>query len=70
VTPRPILRRPTTKWELPDGRTLNLVHEDDLVNIPFGITMTSILGEEAVVGKDPMDMDTRGGYTAWGFVAD
>jgi hypothetical protein len=32
--------------------------------------MTSILGEEAVVGKDPMDMDTRGGYTAWGFVAD
>ena len=48
------------------NRKLYLIHESDYNNWPDGVELTSILGEKVIKGKDRIDMDTRGGYLAYG----
>lgn len=50
-----------------DGK-LMLITADMLRDIPNGETLTCIDGTTAVKGKDVIDMDTRGGLLAYGFV--
>ena len=73
------LTRPTSPWlieqngiiPVPEemiGRTVDLVHIDDVDNLNDGTILFSIFGQKAVVGKDEIDTDNRSGYIAWGFL--
>ncbi len=57
-------------WALEDGSTrhLHLLTPEELLEVPAGAVLTSIMGNNATVGKDDIDDDTRYGYTAWGFI--
>lgn len=50
------------------GKTIGLVHVDDLPNIPVDTLLLSVYGHPAVVGAEDSDIDddTRGGYLAYG----
>jgi hypothetical protein len=52
-----------TLWD-DDG--LWLFTPTELAQLPDGIELTSISGDTAIKGADPIDEDTRFGYTAWG----
>lgn len=55
-------------WTLNDGRVIQLVTLDEFTTLAHGTKLISILGEEVVVGEDPIDSDTRMGYLAYGFL--
>ena len=57
-------------WKLKDGRTIYLIKETDLRDIPKGTILHDIFGERAEVGKDDIDLDTRGGYLAYGILSE
>lgn len=74
-----MLRMPTAAWTIEDwnvipeglrGRILHLIHEDDLPNIPVGTELVSVIGDRCVLGCEPMTLDARDGYLAWGFLDD
>lgn len=50
------------------GSGLMLITPAQLASLPVGTVVTSIFGEEKIVGVDVIDNDTRGGHTAWGFI--
>lgn len=55
-------------WKLNDGskRVIRLLTPEELkVTLP-GTMLLDIFGKVAVVGKDDIDTDTRGGYLAYG----
>lgn len=56
-------------WTLDDGRVIRLLTPRELLRVPDGTVLTSILGERMVKGTDPIDDDTRGGYLAFGIEA-
>jgi hypothetical protein len=45
---------------------LFLFTPDEFAQLPDGLSLTSIMGNKKVKGKDDIDMDTRFGHTAWG----
>lgn len=45
---------------------LYLIPKSDFDNWPDGVVLTSISGNRVIKGKDPIDMDTRGGLLAFG----
>ena len=66
----PIVKDPPAGFELnPNGRwgNLSLITPDQLKQLPEGTMLQSINGEEAIVGIDDIDGDTRGGFLAYGF---
>lgn len=62
MTVEEALERGMCSW---DG-DLYLIPESDFDNWPQGVVLTSILGNRVIKGKDPIDMDTRGGLLAFG----
>lgn len=54
------------RWKLDDGRTIWLLTEKEFDNLPNDTKLISILGEVVTKGIDTIDMDTRGGYIAFG----
>lgn len=46
-----------------------LLTKEEFENVPIGTTLMCIDGKEAVKGIDYIDMDTRFGLIAYGFVA-
>lgn len=48
------------------GEVIDLLTPTQLHRLPLGTMVLSIFGEEKVVGRDSIDEDTRGGFTAWG----
>lgn len=55
-------------WEKSTG--LRLIPLWALNMISDGEELTSISGRKVIVGEDDIDLDTRGGCVAWGFVKD
>jgi len=61
-------------WKLDDGRELELIMPEDFYALPLGTQLYSIFGEvvEKAIDSDQsgsknyIDMDTRGGYMAYG----
>jgi hypothetical protein len=53
-------------WVTPDGTRLKLIHEDEFHTIPNGHVLFCIDGKRVVKGTDYIDLDTRGGYLAYG----
>jgi len=52
------------RWSKDDD--LYLFTVDEYNQLPDGIELTCIDGDKLVKGKDHIDMDTRGGYIAFG----
>jgi hypothetical protein len=50
------------------GTTIWLLQPETVEALPDGTRVISINGEEKIKGKDHLDDDTRGGYTAWGLL--
>lgn len=50
------------------GKTIGLIHEADLANVPDGTLLLSVFGHPAIVGAEDseIDNDTRGGYLSFG----
>jgi hypothetical protein len=46
--------------------TIELQTPEQIAALPNGTVLRSINGETAVKGRDPIDLDTRYGRTAWG----
>ena len=61
-------KRVKQPYELKDKRVIHLIHIDDYKSIPNGTVLTDIFGEDCIVGKDYIDLDTRGGYLAYGIL--
>lgn len=51
-----------TRWD----EHLWLFTPEELAQLPQGTRVTSIMGDSKIKGQDPLDEDTRFGYTAWG----
>lgn len=56
-------------WTLKDGRILLLLTEEQLNALPDGTRLVSIAGQEVEKGVDYIDLDTRGGWLAYGHVS-
>lgn len=54
-------------WKLDNGVIIRLLKPETIENLPDGMTLINIFGKKAVTGRDKIDMDTRFGYTAWGY---
>jgi len=54
------------QYNLDDGHTIWLLTEEEFKTLPNGTKLISILGEVVTKGIDNIDMDTRGGYLAFG----
>lgn len=52
-------------WNLADKK-IQLLKPEELVCLPAGTVLYSIMGERVVVGTDYIDDDTRMGYIAYG----
>ncbi|MAZ47558.1 MAG: hypothetical protein CME65_03280 [Halobacteriovoraceae bacterium] len=52
------------------GATLRLLRPDQLSEIPEGTVLTAIDGERVIVGVNDIDLMTRRGHIAYGFVED
>ena len=53
-------------WPIDDTRAIDLLTPKQLATLPRGTVVTTLDGDTAVVGRDPIDDDTRAGFTAWG----
>lgn len=53
-------------WRLDSGDYIDLLTPAQLHRLPRGTVVTSIMADVKVVGRDEIDEDTRGGFTAWG----
>jgi hypothetical protein len=59
-------------WRIDDGlashrgEIIELLTPEQITALPPGTVVISIFGEEKLVGTDHIDLDTRGGRTAWG----
>ncbi len=54
-------------WKLPDGRRhIHLLTPGEVRALPRPTLLWSIAGDAQNAGL--ADLDTRGGYTAWGFI--
>ncbi len=62
------MERTTQIWTLKDGRKIQLIHETELKEIKDGTVLTDIFGESHIKGEDEIDLDTRGGYLAYGIL--
>jgi hypothetical protein len=66
----PLVRTPPAGMELsPQGHYggMTLITPAQLRQLPKGTVLHNIFGEEAIVGVDRIDGDTRGGFLAYGF---
>jgi len=55
------------QYKLDDGHTIWLLTKEEFKTLPNGTKLISILGEVVTKGIDDIDdMDTRGGYLAFG----
>ena len=54
------------EWKFADGRIIWLLTEEEFQALPNGTKLISIFGEVVTKGIDYIDMDTRGGYIAFG----
>ncbi len=54
------------RWELDDGRVMNLLTPEDLKSITDGTELLCIDGSTVIKGEDELDNDTRSGYLAYG----
>jgi hypothetical protein len=52
-------------WKLPTGEELRLMTLEELRGLPDGTVLVDIFGQHAVVGRDEIDTDTRGGFVAY-----
>lgn len=57
-----------TIWKLEDRREIRLITPIELKGLPKNTILYDIFGEQAIVGEDEIDLDTRGGYLAYGFL--
>lgn len=57
-------------WTLDDGRRMQLVTLEDFKALPKGTVLLDIFGKPHTKGVDYIDDDTRGGYLAFGLLAD
>lgn len=55
-------------WKLKDGRTIRLITPTELKFLHDGEVLYSIDGDVHILGKDPIDDDTRFGYLAYGIM--
>lgn len=55
------------RWDEADD-PLWLLTPDEFAMVPDGSTLVCISGETGVKGRDEIDLDTRGGCIAWGFL--
>lgn len=69
------VRKNTGGWwtfteDLPDyvGKHMHLLTEEELLALPDGVRLVSIMGDQKVTGLSEIDLDTRYGHTAWGEV--
>ena len=53
-------------WDQSERPILLLLNLPLFEGLPNGTILHSINGETAVKGKDDIDLDTRGGFIAWG----
>jgi len=53
-------------WKLATGEELRLITLEELKELPDGTVLVDIFGQRAVVGRDEIDTDTRGGFVAYG----
>lgn len=51
-----------------DMANIILLTPAQLLAVPDGTVLYSIMGEKVIKGKDYIDDDTRGGYLAYGFL--
>jgi hypothetical protein len=61
------LLQPGGMYNSKGTRPLQLITEAQLKQLPDGTQLTSITGEKAIKGFDNIDLDTRGGFIAFGF---
>jgi hypothetical protein len=61
----PKSRQNNISWDA-GNNPLWLFTPKEICELPLGFIITSISGKEARIGIDPIDMDTRFGYTAFG----
>jgi hypothetical protein len=57
-------------WDDEQRPILMLITPEWLEKLPNGVVLHSITGKRAVVGRDYIDGDTRGGFLAFGFYLD
>lgn len=57
-------------WKLDDGRVVRLLTEPELRNLKHGTKVWSIGGTNHTYSNLWEDYDTRGGYTAYGFLVE
>lgn len=60
------------EWKMKDGRVLYLLTIQELQELAPYVMICDIFGKQRHVheeGKEPPDLDTRFGYTAWGLVS-
>lgn len=53
-------------WTLDDGRIIQLITPETLSKLDVGTRLIDIYGEDAFVGLNTIDNDTRGGLLAYG----
>lgn len=53
-----------------NGRTLQLLTIPQLAHLSTGTEVYNIFGKKFITGRDSIDRDTRGGYTAFGRLLD
>ena len=53
-------------WHLDDGRWIHLFTPEEISELPDGTVVISIFGKTLITGRDYIDLDTRGGYSAFG----
>ena len=50
------------------GREIPLIYAENYGSVPLGTVLASICGEVKIKGHDYIDMDTRGGWLAYGII--
>lgn len=55
-------------WVTRSGVSIRLLNPRELKDVPNGTILFDIMGGQVEVGRDPIDLDTRNGYLAYGIL--
>ena len=64
----PTSRRNNNPWSGRQSDPLWLLTPDEFTKVPDYTELVCISGQTAVKGRDPIDLDTRGGFIAYGLL--
>ena len=53
---------------LENARTMCLITPEQFALLPNGVTLTNLLGEQKIKGRDPINDEASGGFMSVGFL--